>query len=99
MPPRVLHEARRYVAGAYPQAAWPIPRGDGTARLLLHGNHALALGACAAGCRFMAAYPMTPATTILDYLASIGVKEGVVTKHAEQPSAWRLERASPGRAR
>jgi 2-oxoglutarate ferredoxin oxidoreductase subunit alpha len=39
-------------------------------RLLLNGHEALALGAIAAGCKFMAAYPMTPASSILEYMAS-----------------------------
>jgi 2-oxoglutarate ferredoxin oxidoreductase subunit alpha len=43
--------------------------GDGR-RMLLSGNEAIALGALAAGCKFMAAYPMTPTTTIMEYLAS-----------------------------
>lgn len=39
-------------------------------RMLLTGNEAIALGAIAAGCKFMAAYPMTPATSIMEYLAA-----------------------------
>ncbi len=39
-------------------------------KLLLNGHQALALGAIAAGCKFMAAYPMTPASSILEYLSS-----------------------------
>lgn len=39
-------------------------------RMLLSGNEAIALGAIAAGCKFMAAYPMTPATSIMEYLAA-----------------------------
>ena len=31
---------------------------------LLEGNEAIARGAIAAGCRFFAGYPITPATTI-----------------------------------
>ena len=38
-------------------------------RLLLSGNEAIALGAIAAGCRFFAGYPITPASEILEYLA------------------------------
>ena len=34
------------------------------------GNQALALGAILGGCQFMAGYPMTPATSILDYFAT-----------------------------
>jgi len=39
-------------------------------RMLLTGNEAIALGAIAAGCKFMAAYPMTPATSIMEYMAA-----------------------------
>lgn len=42
--------------------------GDGKARLLLIGNEAAALGALAAGCRIMTAYPITPASEIMQYL-------------------------------
>ena len=38
--------------------------------MLLNGSEAIALGAIAAGCKFMAAYPMTPSTPILEYMAS-----------------------------
>ncbi|MAS40870.1 MAG: pyruvate ferredoxin oxidoreductase [Gammaproteobacteria bacterium] len=65
----------------------PMPRGDGRARVLIRGNHAFALGALAAGCRFVSAYPMTPATSIIEYLASIAAEYGVVTKHAEDEIA------------
>lgn len=83
----VLREARRLAASAFPDPAWEIPAGDAKHRLLLHGNHAFALGAVAGGCRFIAAYPMTPATTILEYLAAIGAEEGIVAKHAEDEIA------------
>ena len=42
-------------------------RGD---KYLLSGNDAIALGAAAAGCKFYAAYPMTPASSIMDWFAS-----------------------------
>ncbi len=43
------------------------PSLDGEA-LLLSGNQAACLGALAAGCRFTAAYPITPASDVLEYL-------------------------------
>jgi 2-oxoglutarate ferredoxin oxidoreductase subunit alpha len=43
--------------------------GDGQARPFLSGNQAIALGALAAGCRFFAGYPITPASEIMDELA------------------------------
>lgn len=36
--------------------------------MLLSGNEAACLGALAAGCRFTAAYPITPASDVLEYL-------------------------------
>jgi len=40
-------------------------------RLLVSGNEAVALGAIAAGCRFFAGYPITPASEILEYMAEV----------------------------
>ncbi len=59
------------------------PLSSGTGRLLLTGNEAISLGAIAAGCRFMSAYPMTPATSIMEYLASKSKELGLVMVHAE----------------
>ena len=36
--------------------------------VLLNGDEAIGMGALAAGCRFYAGYPITPATTIMEYL-------------------------------
>lgn len=45
-----------------------LAEGDGSKRLFMIGNDAIALGALAGGCRFMAAYPITPASEIMEYL-------------------------------
>lgn len=52
-------------------------------RLLISGNEALGMGALAGGLNFFSAYPMTPSTTLMQYLAGEAVKEGVIVKHAE----------------
>lgn len=39
--------------------------------MMLSGNEAVALGAIAAGCRFVAGYPITPATPIFETLAKL----------------------------
>ena len=44
------------------------PRSGAEPQLLVQGNQALAFGAIAAGCRFISAYPMTPGTSILEWL-------------------------------
>lgn len=40
-------------------------------KIFLTGNEAIGLGALNAGCKFYAAYPMTPATSILHFLAPL----------------------------
>ncbi|CAH0211133.1 2-oxoglutarate oxidoreductase subunit KorA [Peribacillus sp. Bi96] len=48
--------------------AMELEKADGQKRLFMIGNDAIALGAVAGGCRFMAAYPITPASEIMEYL-------------------------------
>ncbi|MGE7093371.1 2-oxoacid:acceptor oxidoreductase subunit alpha [Lysinibacillus sp. NPDC048646] len=47
---------------------WALAPADGKRRMFMIGNDAVALGALAAGTRFMAAYPITPASEIMEYL-------------------------------
>jgi 2-oxoglutarate ferredoxin oxidoreductase subunit alpha len=61
-----LGRAAAAAAGA-PRLA--LAAGDGRSRTFLTGNQAVALGALAAGCRFFAGYPITPASEIMDELA------------------------------
>ncbi len=56
-------------------------------RLLVNGNEALAFGAMAAGCKFISGYPMTPASSILEYMADKGRRYGVVAMHVEDEIA------------
>ncbi len=51
--------------------------------LIIAGNEALALGAIAGGVRLYSSYPMTPASSILTFLAEEGTKYGMVVKQAE----------------
>jgi 2-oxoglutarate ferredoxin oxidoreductase subunit alpha len=54
---------------------------------LLNGNEALSLGALAAGCRFVAGYPMTPSSSILEFIADKGRQYGAVMIHVEDEIA------------
>jgi 2-oxoglutarate ferredoxin oxidoreductase subunit alpha len=56
-------------------------------RMVINGNQAIALGALLGGCRFISAYPMTPATSIFEWLTARGRKYGVVTKQVEDEIA------------
>ncbi len=51
-----------------PSEEFKLEPGDGTTRLFIIGNEAIGLGAVAAGCRLMSAYPITPASEIMEYL-------------------------------
>jgi len=52
-------------------------------KIMICGNEALALGAVAGGMKFYCAYPMTPSTPILHYLAANAQKLNLVVNHAE----------------
>ena len=52
-------------------------------QILLTGNEAVGLGAIAAGVQFYSAYPMTPATALLHYLAAQQANYPLIVKHAE----------------
>ncbi|MFQ6014382.1 MAG: 2-oxoacid:acceptor oxidoreductase subunit alpha [Anaerolineae bacterium] len=56
-------------------------------RLVLSGNQAIAMGAIAAGCRFYAGYPITPATDIMEFLATHLPKMGGTVIQAEDEMA------------
>lgn len=56
-------------------------------RYLISGNEALGLGALLAGCTFYSAYPMTPSTGILNFLASRAEAYGLIVEQAEDEIA------------
>ena len=68
-----------------PRLAAPTP--SAARRWLLSGNEATALGAIRGGVRFAAAYPITPATEILEWLAPSLAKIGGVLLQAEDELA------------
>lgn len=45
-----------------------IPRSKPENKVIISGNQAVGLGAIAAGCRFVAGYPITPATPVLEFM-------------------------------
>ena len=60
-----------------------VPKLDQKPLPLVSGNEAIALGAVKAGLNMYIAYPMTPASAILHYLAVHENELGVVTVHPE----------------
>lgn len=56
---------------------------DAPKRMLLTGNEALGMGAIKAGLKFYAAYPMTPSSSLLSYLARNAREQGILVKLSE----------------
>lgn len=55
--------------------------------ILINGNQAVGLGAAAAGCKFYAAYPMTPSSGVLGFLSSVSDELEIVVDQCEDEVA------------
>ena len=53
----------------------------------MNGHEAVALGAAAGGCNFLASYPMSPSTGVLTFLAQHAMEFGIVVEQAEDEIA------------
>lgn len=78
------HEGQKHAAD-FPFKLKTIP--DAPPRLVLNGNQAFAMGALAGGCRFVAGYPMTPGSPVLEWMAAHATDYGVVTVQVEDEIA------------
>ncbi|MDY6826870.1 MAG: 2-oxoacid:acceptor oxidoreductase subunit alpha [Bacillota bacterium] len=75
-------------AGQICRACFDMPtRMEGKERLFIDGNQVLGMSALAGGCRFMSAYPMTPSTGIMNYLAAKSAEQDIVVEQAEDEIA------------
>lgn len=68
-----IEAVRRGAEFVLEQAGGPLEEfklaiADGKQKLFMIGNEAMALGTLAAGCRLMSAYPITPASEIMEWL-------------------------------
>lgn len=72
---------------AEPVKALASPTEKASGRWAISGNHAAGLGALRGGVRFVAAYPITPATEILEWMAPALQKTGGVLVQAEDELA------------
>jgi len=63
--------------------AFGIPEPESRKLLLIDGVRAIGMGALMSGCMFYSAYPMSPSTGILNYLASRAEEYGLVIEQAE----------------
>lgn len=56
-------------------------------QIAITGAEAISLGAIAGGCKVYSAYPMTPSSPVLHYLAAKQSQTGMIVKHAEDEIA------------
>jgi len=82
-----LEAGYRYVKERLKIKAYDLEIVKPSTGLLVSGNDAVFLAAIRAGCKFYAAYPMTPSSSILHSLASVEDEFNIVTKHAEDEIA------------
>lgn len=73
-----------YVTSYPPQNfSLSLPKMKSSTQMIIAGNEAVGLAAITAGCKFFVAYPMTPSSSLMHFMAEHGQKNGVVVKHAE----------------
>lgn len=70
------------------KACFPLPPKNKTHdQIFIDGNQVLGMAALASDCRFLAAYPMTPSTGVMNYLAAKSKSYPVVVEQAEDEIA------------
>jgi 2-oxoglutarate/2-oxoacid ferredoxin oxidoreductase subunit alpha len=78
----VARSAYDYATRNFPPFARPLPM-TGARYAVLTGNMALAMGGAAAGVKFYCAYPMSPATGVLHWMAAHARKAGIMVRQVE----------------
>jgi 2-oxoglutarate ferredoxin oxidoreductase subunit alpha len=71
-----------YATENFKPFAWPLPMTE-KKYAVLSGNAALAMGGAAAGVKFYCAYPMSPSTGVLHWMADHARKAGIVVRQVE----------------
>jgi 2-oxoglutarate ferredoxin oxidoreductase subunit alpha len=78
----VARSAYDYATSHFQAFPRPVPMTD-RPKAVLTGNMALAMGGAAAGVKFYCAYPMSPSTGVLHWMASHARKAGIMVRQVE----------------
>jgi 2-oxoglutarate ferredoxin oxidoreductase subunit alpha len=78
----VARAAYDYATSHFQPFARPVPMTD-SPKAVLTGNMALGMGGAAAGVKFYCAYPMSPSTGVLHWMASHARKAGIMVRQVE----------------
>ncbi|MEN2983638.1 MAG: 2-oxoacid:acceptor oxidoreductase subunit alpha [Dictyoglomaceae bacterium] len=60
-----------------------FPKKERFSRIFMSGGEAVGFGAIVAGCKFLASYPMTPGTAVMNFLAEHELDFDIVVEQAE----------------
>ena len=71
-----------YASANFKPFAWPLPMTENR-YAVLSGNIAMAMGGAAAGVKFYCAYPMSPSTGVLHWMAAHARKAGIMVRQVE----------------
>jgi len=71
-----------YAGANFQPFAWPLPM-TAIRYAVLSGNIAMAMGGAAAGVKFYCAYPMSPSTGVLHWMAAHARKAGIMVRQVE----------------
>jgi len=71
-----------YAAANFKPFAWPLPLTNNR-YAVLSGNIAMAMGGAAAGVKFYCAYPMSPSTGVLHWMAAHARKANIMVRQVE----------------
>jgi 2-oxoglutarate ferredoxin oxidoreductase subunit alpha len=71
-----------YAGANFQPFAWPLPM-TANRYAVLSGNIAMAMGGAAAGVKFYCAYPMSPSTGVLHWMAAHARKAGIMVRQVE----------------
>ena len=71
-----------YASQHFKPFAWPLPMTE-TKYAVLSGNAAMAMGGAAAGVKFYSAYPMSPSTGVLHWMAEHARKANIMVRQVE----------------
>jgi 2-oxoglutarate ferredoxin oxidoreductase subunit alpha len=79
---KVARAGYDYASANFQPFAWPLPMTD-TKYAVLSGNTALAMGGAAAGVKFYCAYPMSPSTGVLHWMAAHAREANIMVRQIE----------------
>jgi 2-oxoglutarate/2-oxoacid ferredoxin oxidoreductase subunit alpha len=71
-----------YASANFRPFAWPLPM-TGNCYAVLSGNTAMAMGGAAAGVKFYCAYPMSPSTGVLHWMAAHARRANIMVRQVE----------------